>query len=100
MLFSLCYSLSWWLTLRHNQIENLRTDSKRLIPSIEQLEQQMQALDDESNTDKELRRLARLLYVGQLVEQAGLLYSLNEQTFCQLLLDNKNALQKPIVKDT
>ena len=60
----------------------------------------MQALDDESNTDKELRRLARLLYVGQLVEQAGLLYSLNEKTFCQFLLEHKNALQKPTVKDT
>ena len=85
--------------MRHNQIEKLRTDSKRLLPSIEQLELQMQALDDESNTDKELRRLARLLYVGQLVEQAGLLYSLNEQTFCQFLLDNKKALQKPTGKD-
>ena len=100
MLFSLCYSLSWWLTLRHNQIENLRTDSKRLLPSIEQLEQQMQALDDESNSDKELRHVARLLYVGQLVERVGLLYSLNEQTFCRFLLDNKNALKKPFVKNT
>jgi hypothetical protein len=88
------------LTLRHTQVEKLRTTSNNLIPTLEQLEQQMQAIDDESNTDKELRHLARLLYVGQLVEQAGLLYSLNEQTFCQFLLDNKKALQKPIVKDT
>ena len=28
----------------------------------------MQALDDKTNADKELRHLARLLYVGQLVE--------------------------------
>jgi hypothetical protein len=88
------------LTLRQTQVEKLRTDSKLLLPSIEQLEQQMQALDDESKADKELRRLAHLLYVGQLVERVGLLYSLNEQTFCQFLLDNKNALQKPIGKDT
>ena len=86
--------------MRHNQIENLRTDSKRLIPSLEQLEQQMQALDDESYSDKELRHVARLLYVGQLVERVGLLYSLNEQTFCRFLLDNKNALKKPFVKNT
>ena len=86
--------------MRHNQIENLRTDSKRLIPSIEQLEQQMQALDDESNSDKELRHVARLLYVGLLVEQTGLLYSLNEKTFCHFLLDHKNALQKPTEKNT
>ena len=56
----------------------------------------MQLLDDDSNTDKELRHLARLLYVGQLVEKAGLLYSLNEQAFCQFLSDNKLSLQKPL----
>ena len=33
---------------------------------------------------------------GQLVETAGLLYSLNEQAFCQFLSDNKHSLQKPI----
>ena len=60
----------------------------------------MQALNDESNTDKESLHLAHLLYVGQLVERVGLLFSLNEQTFCQLLIDHKNKLQKPIVKDT
>lgn len=56
----------------------------------------MQALDDEYHADKELRYLTRLLYAGQLVEQAGLLYSLNEQAFCQFLSDNKHALQKPL----
>ena len=86
--------------MRHTQVEKLRTTSNNLIPTLEQLELKMQALDDESNTDKELRHLARLLYVGQLVEQAGLLYSLNEQPFYQFLLDNKKTLQKPIAKDS
>lgn len=84
--------------MRLNQIEKLRSDSKHLLPSLEQLEKQMQALNDDSNFDKELRHLARLLYVGQLVEQAGLLYSLNEQAFCHFLSDNKKTLQKPIGK--
>jgi hypothetical protein len=70
-----------------------------LLPYIEQLELQMQTLDDESNTDKELRHVTRLLYVGQLVEQAGLLYSLNEQTFAHFLTENKKTLQKPTGKD-
>ena len=84
--------------MRQNQIKKLRSDSKHLLPSLEQIEQQIQALNDDSNFDKELRHLARLLYVGQLVEQVGLLYSLNEQTFCQFLTENKNTLQKPTVK--
>ena len=82
--------------MRLKQLEKLRLDSNRLLPSLEQIERQIQALDVNSNTDKELRHLARLLYVGQLVEKTGLLYSLNEQTFCQFLSDNKNALQKPL----
>ena len=82
--------------MRQNQIENLRASSSNLITSLEQIERQIQALDDDSNTDKELRHLARLLYVGQLVERAGLLYSLNEQAFCHFLADNKHSLQKPL----
>ena len=82
--------------MRLKQIEKLRSDSKHLVPSLEQLERQIHALDDDSNFDKELRHLARLLYVGQLVEQVGLLYSLNEHAFCQFLSDNKLSLQKPL----
>ncbi|MBQ3442052.1 MAG: hypothetical protein IJG33_02275 [Selenomonadaceae bacterium] len=82
--------------MRQNQIEILRANSNRLIPSLEQIEGQIQALEDDSNTDKELRHLARLLYIGQLVEKAGLLYSLNEQALYQFLTDNKNSLQKPL----
>ena len=77
---------------------NLLTEFKRLLPYIEQLEKQIQALDDESHADKELWHLARLVYVGQLVERSGLLYSLNEHAFCQFLTENKKALQKPTVK--
>ena len=82
--------------MRQKQIETLRANSNRLLPSLEQIELQIQALDDDSNTDKELRHLARLFYVGQLVEKVGLLYSLNEQAFCQFLTDNKLSLQKPL----
>ena len=82
--------------MRKTQVEKLQADSKLLLPSIEQLEKQMNAIDDEYNADKELWHLARLLYVGQLVEQAGLLYSLNGQAFCQFLTENKKALQTPL----
>ena len=82
--------------MRHSQIENLRAYSSNLIPSLEPLEMQMQLLNALSDSDKQLRHLARLLYAGQLVERAGLLYSLNEQIFCYFLSDNKHALQKPL----
>ena len=64
--------------MRHTQLEKLRASSSNLIPSLEQLELQMKSLNGDSDSDREIRRLARLLYVGQLVERVGLLYSLNE----------------------
>ena len=82
--------------MRQKQIETLRANSNRLLPSLEQIERQINALEDDSNTDKGLRHLARLLYVGQLVEKVGLLYSLNELAFCHFLSDNKLSLQKPL----
>ena len=82
--------------MRQKQIETLRANSNRLLPSLEQIERQIQALGDDSNADKELRHLARLLYVGYLVEKVGLLYSLNEKAFYQFLSDNKHSLKKPI----
>ena len=84
--------------MRQKQIETLRANSNRLLPSLEQIERQLQALEDDSNTDKELLHLARLLYVGQLVEKVDLLYSLNEQTFCHFFANNKLSLQKPFDK--
>ena len=82
--------------MRQKQIETLRANSNRLLPSLEQIERQLLALEDDSNTDKQLHHLARLLYVGQLVEKAGLFYSLNDHAVYQFLTDNKNALQKPL----
>lgn len=82
--------------MRCTQLKKLRASSSDLIPSLEQLELQMKSLNGDSDSDREIRRLARLLYVEQLVERVGLLYSLNEQYFCQLLADNKNNLQKPL----
>ena len=83
--------------MRRTQLKNLRASSSNLIPSLEQLELQMKSLNGDSDSDREIKHLARLLYVGQLVERVGLLYSLNEQYFCQLLADNKNDLQKSLV---
>lgn len=74
-----------------------RLEAVRNLTALEKLEQQMALLNDHFGNDSELWRLACLLYVGQLVEQAGLLYSLNEQYFCQLLADNKKDLLLPPV---
>ena len=81
--------------MRAEKLERLRADFKNLLPSIAEVEKQIQGLEREADSEKEMRYLARLLYAGQIVEQCGLLYSFNEQTLTELLITNKSALQKP-----
>ena len=55
--------------LRKNQVGKLRATTDNLLSSLEEVEQQMQSLNEDSETDRKLRRLARLIYVGQPIEE-------------------------------
>ncbi|MBO4405606.1 MAG: hypothetical protein J5821_02645 [Alphaproteobacteria bacterium] len=63
--------------------------------SLENVEKRIKALGEESDDEKELRYLARLLYAGKIIEKVGLLYSFNELSLTQFLSENKSKLQKP-----
>lgn len=81
--------------MHEEQIKRLEAATDELIRSLEKVEQEIDELEGDLDRDKQLKHLARLIYAGHLVEQVGLLYSLNEQSFCQFLAANKEALQKP-----
>ena len=73
----------------------METVSDELIRSLKKVEQEIGELGSNLDREKQLRHSARLIYAGQVVEQIGLLYSFDEQSFCQFLSANKDALQKP-----
>ena len=73
----------------------LNSQSDNLETSLENVEERIKALKEESENEKELRYLARLLYAGKIIEKVGLLYSFNEQSLSQFLLENKSKLRKP-----
>ena len=77
------------------RLELLNSQSDNLEISLENVEERIKALKEESENEKELRYLARLLYAGKIIEKVGLLYSFNEQSLSQFLLENKSKLQKP-----
>ena len=54
----------------------------------------MSRLEKESESEKEMWRLARLIFAGKIVEKVGLLYTFNEQTLFEFLKANKNKLEK------
>jgi len=81
--------------LRKGRLEFLNSQSDNLGNSLEDVEKRIKALGEDSNNEKELRYLARLLYAGKILEKVGLLYSFNEQSLAQFLSENKSKLQKP-----
>ena len=81
--------------MRKRRLEFLNSQSDNLGTSLENLEKRIKALGEDSDDEKELRYLARLLYAGKIIEKVGLLYSFNEQSLAQFLSENKSKLQKP-----
>lgn len=76
-------------------MEQLKKTSALLSSSLEEVEKEIAKFGDDSEHEKELRNLARLIYAGKIVEKAGLLYSFNEQALYQFLVTNKTVLKKP-----
>ena len=81
--------------MRQERLKQLKTTSTVLSFSLEEVEKEIAKLGDDSEHEKEIRYLARLIYAGQIVEKVGLLYSFNEQALYQFLMANKSALEKP-----
>lgn len=76
-------------------MKELKKSSERLNFSLEEVEKEIATLGDDLEHEKEIRRLARLIYAGKIVEKVGLLYSFNEQALYQFLVANKSELEKP-----
>ena len=81
--------------MRKGRLEFLNSQSDNLSTSLENVEKRIKALEEESENEKEVRYLARLLYAGKIIEKVGLLYSFNEQSLSQFLSENKSKLQTP-----
>ena len=81
--------------MRNKRLELLNSQSDNLGTSLENVEKQIKALKEESENEKELLYLAKLLYAGKILEKVGLLYSFNDQSLAQFLSENKSKLQKP-----
>ena len=81
--------------MRNKRLELLNSQFDNLGTSLENVEKRIKALGEESDDEKELHYLARLLYAGKIIEKVGLLYSFNELSLTQFLSENKSKLQKP-----
>ena len=80
--------------MRKEKSERLKAELKNLSSEFEKIETQMAKLENESESEKEMRRLARLIFAGKIFEKSGLLYTFNEQTLFEFLTANKNKLEK------
>ena len=85
--------------MRKEKSERLKAELKNLSAESEKIENQMAELENESESEKEMRHLARLIYAGKILEKSGLLYTFNEQTLFEFLTENKNKIEKPSEKN-
>ena len=85
--------------MRREKSERLKAELKNLSSEFEKIETQMANLENESESEKEMRHLARLIFAGQILEKSGLLYTFNEQTLFEFLTANKNKIEKPSEKN-
>ena len=81
--------------MRKEKAEQLRTECKNLMKSLEKVERQIKDIGGEIENENEMRHLARLIYAGKIIEKSGLLYKFNEQSLFKILTVNKNKLEKP-----
>lgn len=81
--------------MRKEKSERLKAELKNLSADFEKIENQMAGLENESESEKEMWHLARLIFAGRIIEKVGLLYTFNEQTLFEFLTANKNDLEKP-----
>lgn len=91
----LCYIKVGEGKLRKEKSELLKSECKDLMKELAKVEQQIKDLGREEVAEKEMRHLARLIYVGKMIEKVGLLYSFNEQSLCKILTENKNKISNP-----
>ena len=85
--------------MRKEKSERLKAALKNMSADFEKIKTQMANLKNESESEKEMRRLARLIYAGKILEKSGLLYTFNEQTLFEFLTANKNKIEKPSEKN-
>ncbi len=84
--------------MRKEKSEQLKAELKNLSSDFEKIENQMADLEKESESEKEMRHLAILIYAGKILEKSGLLYTFNEQILFEFLTANKNKIEKPSEK--
>ena len=78
--------------MSEEQLKQLDTTSDELIQSLEKVEQEIDNLEGDLEREKQMKHLARLIYEGQLIEQGRLMYSFNNQSYCQILTATKRKL--------
>ena len=81
--------------MRKEKSEQLKAELKNLSADFEKIETQMANLEKETESEKEMWHLARLIYAGKILEKSGLLYTFNEKSLFEILTANKNKIEKP-----
>ena len=80
--------------VREEEIERKKDQHDKMIYSLEELKGRNEKLEKEVENEGKMKHISRLLYAGEIIERAGLLYTFKEENLYKVLIDNRTKIQK------
>ena len=80
--------------MREEEIERKKDQHDKMIYSLEELKGRNEKLEKEVENEEKMKHISRLLYAGEIIERAGLLYTFKEENLYKVLIDNRTKIQK------
>ena len=80
--------------VREEEIERKKVLHDKMIYSLEELKCRNEKLEKEVENEGKMKYISRLLYAGEIIERAGLLYTFKEENLYKILIDNRTKIQK------
>ena len=80
--------------MREKEITQKKAELRGVVDSLTEVKVAKRKKEEELEKDSEMKKISRLLYAGEIIERAGLLYTFNEENLYKVLMENRNEITK------
>ena len=83
--------------MREEEIKDKKSRRLKILESLKKKGDELAKIGEEVEEEREMKYISRLLYAGEVIESAGLLFTFNEKSLLKVLMDNRAKIQKPLI---
>ena len=80
--------------MREEEIERKKLEYRGVLDSFVRVTGEKYKNEEEEKKEREMKKISRLLYAGEIIERAGLLYTFNEENLYKVLVENRKRITK------